>query len=377
MDASLKQRLVGAAVLVALAVIFLPMLVKGPAPDSGVSGVSMKVPPEPRPDDHGMITQELPLIAPETTPAGQRGVSLPEPAASASQAAQPAATAATAETSGPEQGAPLAAVAAGDYAVSFGSYANAADADKVIAVLRAAGLPGYREAVQLGTTPAQRVRIGPFADRASAEAARVRAAQIRRDVQIQVVTLNAEQSPPPAAAIAGQQAGSSQPVATKTEPAKAPSVAAAPAAAASTPAAKTAPGTASAGQQAKPSAPAVTKAEPTKTPPATASAGQQASATQPAASNALPAKTPPAPTGVPDTGFVVQIGAFASATEAQAQRDMLRKAGFNAFTDTVPGPDGKLLTRVRVGPVLTRAEADALKARLKAAGKDGMVRPHP
>lgn len=302
MDASLKQRLVGAAVLVALAVIFLPMLVKGPAPDSGVSGVSMKVPPEPRPDDHGMITQELPLIAPETTPAGQRGVSLPEPAASASQAAQPAATAATAETSGPEQGAPLAAVAAGDYAVSFGSYANAADADKVIAVLRAAGLPGYREAVQLGTTPAQRVRIGPFADRASAEAARVRAAQIRRDVQIQVVTLNAEQSPPPAAAIAGQQAGSSQPVATKTEPAKAPSVAAAPAAAASTPAAKTAPGTASAGQQAKPSAPAVTKAEPTKTPPATASAGQQASATQPAASNALPAKTPPAPTGVPDTG---------------------------------------------------------------------------
>src|SRR5690606_1804425 len=37
MDAGLKQRLIGAAVLVALAVIFLPMLVKGPAPDSGVS----------------------------------------------------------------------------------------------------------------------------------------------------------------------------------------------------------------------------------------------------------------------------------------------------------------------------------------------------
>jgi len=57
-------------------------------------------------------------------------------------------------------------------------------------------------------------------------------------------------------------------------------------------------------------------------------------------------------------------------------RDALRKAGFNAFTDSVPGPNGTL-TRVRVGPVMNRAEADALKAKLKAAGKDGMVRPHP
>ena len=73
---------------------------------------------------------------------------------------------------------------------------------------------------------------------------------------------------------------------------------------------------------------------------------------------------------------MVQIGAFASAPDALAQRDALRKAGFSAFTDSVPGPNGTL-TRVRVGPVMTRAEADALKAKLKAAGKDGMVRPHP
>ena len=36
METALKQRLVGAMVLVALAVIFLPMLIKGPAPESGV-----------------------------------------------------------------------------------------------------------------------------------------------------------------------------------------------------------------------------------------------------------------------------------------------------------------------------------------------------
>jgi cell division septation protein DedD len=55
MDTSLKQRLVGAVVLVALAVIFLPMLVKGPAPDSGVSDVALDVPAEPKPAGDGMV----------------------------------------------------------------------------------------------------------------------------------------------------------------------------------------------------------------------------------------------------------------------------------------------------------------------------------
>ena len=74
---------------------------------------------------------------------------------------------------------------------------------------------------------------------------------------------------------------------------------------------------------------------------------------------------------------MVQIGAFASAQDAAALRDAMRKSGFNAFTDTVPSERGTL-TRVRVGPVMTRAEADALKAQVKAkTGKDGMVRPHP
>ena len=47
MDTALKQRLIGAVVLVALAVIFLPMLIKGPAPDSGVSDVPLAVPASP------------------------------------------------------------------------------------------------------------------------------------------------------------------------------------------------------------------------------------------------------------------------------------------------------------------------------------------
>ncbi|HEX2082645.1 MAG TPA: sporulation protein, partial [Xanthomonadaceae bacterium] len=67
MDTPTKQRLVGAAVLIALAVIFLPMLVKGPAPDSGVSDVPLDMPRQP--DD--VETRELPLVVPQ---AGEGGV---------------------------------------------------------------------------------------------------------------------------------------------------------------------------------------------------------------------------------------------------------------------------------------------------------------
>src|SRR5690606_30919839 len=64
MDSGLKQRLVGAAVLIALAVIFLPMLVQGPAPDSGVSDLSLQVPATPSGE---YVTRDLPLVVPNAT----------------------------------------------------------------------------------------------------------------------------------------------------------------------------------------------------------------------------------------------------------------------------------------------------------------------
>ena len=67
MDSGLKQRLIGAAVLVALAVIFLPMLVQGPAPDSGVSDLPLTMPDAPKGDYE---TQDLPLVVPGAAPNG-------------------------------------------------------------------------------------------------------------------------------------------------------------------------------------------------------------------------------------------------------------------------------------------------------------------
>ena len=314
MDVSLKQRLVGAVVLIALAVIFLPMLVKGPAPDSGVSDVSLTVPPEPK-EANGMVTQDLPLVAPSGVPEG--GVSgMPDTVAGQPTDAAPAAAGL------------FPAVAAGDFAVSFGSYASAADADKVIEALRSAELPGYREAVSLNGRQAQRVRIGPFADRAVAESARLRAAHVRDDVQASVIALNA-----------------SADVATASKPVPAPTPEPLPVA--------------------KPAEPkAVAKVEPKPEPKP---------ATQPAKPEPPAAK----PADTSKTGFAVQVGAFADAAAATALRDKLRSAGFNAFTDTVNTDAGRR-TRVRVGPVVSRADADALKSQVRAkAGVDGFVRPHP
>lgn len=90
------------------------------------------------------------------------------------------------------------------------------------------------------------------------------------------------------------------------------------------------------------------------------------------ASAAAPAGT--APSG---TGWAVQIGAYQSASDAGAQRDRIAAAGFTAFIDQVRTERGTLY-RVRVGPTAQRAGADQLRADVRARlGIDGLVVSHP
>ena len=101
---------------------------------------------------------------------------------------------------------------------------------------------------------------------------------------------------------------------------------------------------------------------------ARADPGQAGRAAKPAAS------TRPAAAGV---GFAVQLGAFGSAAEANKLRDRARAAGFSAFVQEVRTDKGAL-SRVRVGPVVSRADADQLKAQVSAKlGVSGIVQSHP
>lgn len=342
MDSRLKQRLIGAAVLVALAVIFLPMLVQGPAPDSGVSDVPLSMPDAPR---GAYETRDLPLVTPGSTPdGGAVGMSssaaapaTPPPASE--QAVAPGApvdgaatttalsplpadgTSTAAKPAAPTSGEMFpAATAGGDYAVSFGSYGTTAAADAVVGSLRASQLPGYREPIVANGKSAWRVRIGPYASRAQAEAARLRAAHVRDDVGASVVVLDA-QTPAPAVP--------------------------------------------------KPNAPAATTV-------ASTSGSHPAPSATPAPT--APIAAPKAPAATPaaaSVGFAVQLAAFSKPADAAALRDRLRAAGFNAFSESVSTDHGTL-TRVRAGPVQSRPEAEQLQAQIKSKlGLDGVIRPHP
>lgn len=343
MDTALKQRLIGAVVLVALAVIFLPMLIKGPAPDSGVSDVPLTVPATP---DGQYETRELPLVTPGNAPAG--GVvgmenDAPGAPASASEAI-PLGAAPAAAT------APMlpASTAGGNFAVNFGAYATPADADAVIARLKQSSLPAFREPAMINGKTAWRVRIGPYAERADAEAVRLQAAQVRSDVKAQVVTLDV-----PATAPASTPAATTAATAVTTQ--------------ALPPDASQQP---QAGQPAKPA-----QTPPAETRPVATAPKPAVAAPKPAVVPAQPVEAPKATAS--NVGFAVQLGAFSHAADANALRDRLRAGGFSAFVEQVKTDKGTL-SRVRVGPVASRADAEQLKAQVAAkVGISGMVRPHP
>lgn len=362
MDTPTKQRLIGAAVLIALAVIFLPMLVKGPAPDSGVSDVPLKMPDAPAASG-STETRDLPLVTPGDT--GSNGA-LGGPMAQVQGTAEPTpATGTATPASTPESMAP-AGTAAGDYVVHFGTYATSADADVLVSQLRAAQLPGYREETSLNGKPAWRVRVGPYATRSQAEAARVRTATVRDDVGARVVALNAGASAPTSTASASKPtppAASPEPL--KSVPTKPESAKPQPA----KPVASAKPDPSVSKPAPTPSRPVVkTEPLPPASKPATVAA-KPAEAAKPAAE---PAK--PAAAGV---GFAVQLGAFSNAAQATKKRDELRAAGFSAFTQTVSTDKGTM-TRVVAGPTVSRADADALRGRIKSrTGMDGMVRSNP
>ncbi|MFT3756402.1 MAG: SPOR domain-containing protein [Pseudoxanthomonas sp.] len=351
MDSPLKQRLIGAVVLIALAVIFLPMLVKGPAPDSGVSDVSMKVPDEPKGD-----FVEIPLGTPGAAPAGG---ALGMPAAVKPEATSPAASSAVSQPAS-DTALPSTA-AAGDYAVSFGAYASAADADAVVARLKQAQLPGFVATDTLNGRAVWRVRVGPYADRAQAEVVRLQAIKVRNDVNAQVIALDAgAPAAPEPAASTPQPTVATQPTRTEALPPE-PTASAPP----------------------KPETP---KPEPAKPEPAkpVAAAPKPVETPKPVATPAAPKPEPPKPEpakpaapAAASTGFAVQLGAFSNAAEANALRDRVRAAGFSAIVDQV-NTDKGTLSRVRVGPVATRAQAEQLQAQVAAKlGQSGQVRPHP
>lgn len=317
MDPQLKQRLIGATVLIALAIIFVPMLLSGPAPKDGAT-VSLEIPPPPErefqtrvvPADGGKASVPTP-VAPVATPvepdkvatveadknprvevpqesqpkpastptAKPAEVATAKPAAPKSTDAKPPEPKATEAKSATGSEAKPNAAAEGRFLVHLGVFANAANAGNLVASAKKLGLPSVSEATDVDGKSATRVRLGPFPSRAAAEAARLKFKEAEPKVAGSVIE--------------------------------------------------------------------TTPAEPKADAPATALAASHAGS------------------------WAVQLGAFKQQDEANKLRDRVKNAGFAVFVEPV-GQGAERLWRVRVGPEADRSNAektrDAIKAKLALNG---------
>jgi DedD protein len=310
MDPQLKQRLIGAAVLIALAIIFVPMLLSGPAPKDSAT-VNLEIPPPPErefqtrvvPADGGKAS--VPTPAPTPAPAATHvepdkvatveadknpRVEVPlESQPKATPPAKPAEVATAKPATKPTETKPAepkpaavaeakpALAAEGRFLVHLGVFGNAANASNLVASAKKLGLPSMSEAVD--GKAATRVRLGPFANRAAAEAARLKFKEAEPKVAGSVIE--------------------------------------------------------------------IAPAEPKTDAPATALAANHAG------------------------GWAVQLGAFKQQDEANKLRDRVKNAGFAVFVEPV-GQGAERLWRVRVGPEADRGNAekarDAIKAKLALNG---------
>jgi DedD protein len=189
MDQGLKERLVGAAVLVAIAVWLIPWVLDGPESGSETPSNSLQLPSaeEPLP----MRTQTLrlggdpePAAEVAATPPVEVKAPVTEPAPPVAE--QPAAREATDESEppvvaaapAPERPAATAPAppkpepaAAGDWTVQLGSFGEEANARRLAQRVGTFGYKAEVSSYRSGGRTLYRVRVGPQATRAAAEAA--------------------------------------------------------------------------------------------------------------------------------------------------------------------------------------------------------------
>lgn len=78
----------------------------------------------------------------------------------------------------------------------------------------------------------------------------------------------------------------------------------------------------------------------------------------------------------PQSGWVVQLGSFASRDNAERLAAEVRKGGYRAFVSRFES-GRSVRYRVRVGPEAQRAQAEAVAQRLQRDGRQVSIVPHP
>ena len=323
MDSALKQRLLGAAVLIALAVIFLPMFFSSTPPKQENTTLGVAIPPAPErnfetrtltvetpngalptpsaaaatSDDSNKVTT-VTTGAPPSFEAADNASTLKPQSPPAVPPPKPANNSAPPVAAAPIPPSAPAVQADGRFFVNLGVYSDQGHVNALVDKVKKLGYPAFAEATEYQGNAAQRVRVGPYADRAAAEGVRLKIKQSEEKVASSVVEV-ADQSKP-------------------TSP---------------TPA---------------------------------AGAGSTSAA-------AVPPTLPANRAG----GYAVQLGAFKSEEEANKLRDRLRNGGIAAFIDK-SGDADQALWKVRAGPFADRGGADAALASIKQKYQiNGIIKTQP
>lgn len=173
-----KQRIIGAVIIVSLAVIFVPMLFDEPHEER--QRQSLEIPEEPdfpevRVDEPREPEMREPDEAVEPPTADvepsepEERTQQPEP-----EPADDEVAALEQDRSGEDAGAPGSTALEGAYLVQLGSFGSADNARALRDKVREEGMDAYTEAVSRDDETFNRVYAGPFLDKSDAESAKER-----------------------------------------------------------------------------------------------------------------------------------------------------------------------------------------------------------
>lgn len=178
MERALKERIIGAVILVLVVVLVVPVFLDGPPPDEEIVSRSVVLP--------GQTEQERQTVVlerdrEEPVPAASNGTADtadPAPIETHREPARPPpttakqASAASAEVPAPVTAKPPTeeSSATGMWAVQLGSFGNQENAERLAAELRSQGFAAFLSKLKTPSGELHRVRVGPQKDRPSAEA---------------------------------------------------------------------------------------------------------------------------------------------------------------------------------------------------------------
>ena len=204
MDRALKERIIGAIVLVLFVVLVVPVFLDGPSNSGEVINEHVPLPGQSGDENQTIVlnrdrTEPVPAVASNNSdaPAPQREVVLepesePEPEPKLEPELETEPEAEPESEAEPAQKAPEVVVAAvaepqsstGMWAVQLGSFGNKENADKLAADLKKSGFAAFRSQLSTGSGELYRVRVGPQKDRESAEAVAVQLSKAGQKGQV-------------------------------------------------------------------------------------------------------------------------------------------------------------------------------------------------